>query len=550
MVLGQELTWARESRQTIVTEGFPDYFSSEDAWNFMASGSPFSNERVISQADVLMSVFLRANYTLMGRYGIGAIVRADGSSRFGAGNRWGVFPSVALSWDIAEESFMEHIGGVEQLKLRYSYGTAGNNAIPSGYIYPVYNATPVNTIDGISSVWTPGDTMPNEQLTWETAVTHNLGLDFSFLDSRINGSVEFYDNRTSDLLIRFPVSGIGYDYQYQNRASIMNRGVELTVNLPVVRRKNFDLGLSANISYNLNRVLDIGGLDGITSNSGWASSQITYDYKIIKGEPLGNVYGYQVEGVYQVDDFDYVDGAWVLKDGVVDSEKLLHAKYFRPGSVKIKDQPTVDRDGDGVLEGDGVINDDDIVKIGNTLPDLTGGFSVNAYFYGFDFNANFNFMTGNDVYNANRLTFTSSRDWSRVNMSDEVSLKHRWTAVDWTTGKLFTDPVAYAEANKNADMWSPMMEKALVLDYGIEDGSFLRLQSLTLGYTFPSKWTERIKIKKLRVYLTGTNLFCLTRYSGYDPEVDCRRATPLTPGCDFSAYPKAIGGVAGINVSF
>ena len=551
VVIGQELTWAQSKAHSVVTEGFPDFFKAEDAWNFMASGKPYSNELTLGQADVLLSFFGRANYTFLGRYSLGATVRADGSSKFGEGNRWGVFPSAAVSWDIANEPFMEYANWVDQLKLRYSYGTAGNNAIPSGHILPIYGASPTNNIDGILSVWAPGSSLPNPDLTWETAVTHNIGVDFSFFDSKINGSIELYDNRTKDLLIRFPISGTGYSTQYQNRASIMNRGIEATLNLPVVQKRNFDLGISANISYNVNRVLDIGGLDNIKSYTGWASSHIAYDYMVTAGEPLGNVYGYVVEGIYQVDDFDYKDGSWVVKDGVTDSKDLLGAQYFRPGSVKIKDQPTLDTDGDGIPDaGDDVINDNDIVKIGNTLPDITGGFSINAYLYGFDFNANFNFMIGNDVYNANRLTFTNNRHWTRVNMSDEVSLKHRWTAVDWNTGELFTDPVAYAEANKNADIWSPMMGKAMVLDYGVEDASFLRLQSVTLGYTLPSKITERIKIKKLRVYVSGTNLFCLTNYSGYDPEVDCRRSTPLTPGCDFSAYPKSIGGVVGINVGF
>lgn len=538
-VIGQELTYARIKNNNVVTEGFPKFFTAEDAWNFMASGVPYSNDMTISQADAMLSFFSRVNYVLLGRYSIGATIRADGSSKFAAGNRWGFFPSVALSWDIANEPFMENMGWLDQFKLRYSFGTAGNNGVPAGNIYPIYAASSTNSLDYVNSVWVPSDNMPNPDLTWETAITHNIGLDFSFLDSRINGSLEFYDNRTKDLLIRFPISGTGYKNQYQNRASIMNRGVEATINLPIIRKRDFDLSVSGNISYNVNRVLDIGGLDDIKSYTGWASSHVTYDYKVTAGEPLGNVYGYQVEGIYQVEDFNYINDNWVLKDGVVNAEGVIGKNYLRPGSVKIKDQT-----------GDDIIDDKDIVKIGNTLPDLTGGFSINAYLYGFDFNANFNFMVGNDVYNANRLTFTNYRHWKRVNMSDEVSLKHRWTAVDWNTGELFADPVAYAEANKNADMWSPFMEKGVVLDYGIEDGSFLRLQSLTLGYTLPSKITDKIKMKKLRVYVSGTNLFCLTKYSGYDPEVDSRRSTPLTPGCDFSAYPKSIGGVVGINIGF
>lgn len=550
-VVGQELTYSSSNTLAIVTEGFPDFFKSEDAWNFMASGIPFSNELVVNPNDVLLSFFGRANYTLRDRYSIGATVRADGSSKFAAGNRWGFFPSAAISWDISKEPFMENVSGVDQLKLRYSFGTAGNNGIPSGVIYPVYSAINTNEIDGILSVWTPSESMPNPDLTWETAITHNIGLDFSFIQGKLNGSLEFYDNCTKDLLIKFPIDGTGYKDQYQNRASIMNRGIEATLNLPIVQKRNFDLNISANVAYNLNRVMDIGGLESIQAYSGWASSHVTYDYMVTRNEPLGNVYGYQVEGIYQVEDFELKAGKWNLKDGIVDSKELLGETYFRPGSVKIKDQPTVDTDGDGIPDkGDGVINTDDIVKIGNTLPDITGGFSINAFIHGVDISANFNFMVGNDVYNANKLTFTNNRHWTKVNMSDEVSTEHRWTSVNWETGKLYTDPFAYADANKNATIWSPYMQKALVLDYGIEDGSFLRLQSLTIGYTFPSKWLDKIKMKKLRVYVSGTNLFCLTKYSGYDPEVDCRRATPLTPGCDFSAYPKSIGGVVGINVGF
>lgn len=551
VVIGQELTFSRSDLMTIVIEGFPEFFGSEEAWNFMASGVPFSNELVINQNDVLLSFFGRANYTLLDRYSMGATIRADGSSKFAPGNRWGYFPSAAVSWDMANEPFMESASWVDQLKLRYSFGTAGNNGIPAGEIYPIYSAQNTNYIDGVLSVWTPGENMPNPDLTWETAVTHNVGVDFSFLQGKVSGSLEFYDNSTRDLLIKFPISGTGYRNQYQNRASIRNRGIEATINLPIIQKRNFDLDINGNIAYNINCVTDLGGLDRIEAYSGWATSHVTYDYMVTQGEPIGNVYGYEVEGIYQVEDFEYRNGAWKLKEGVVDSETFLGSQYFRPGSVKVKDQQTVDTDGDGKPDtGDGKIDVNDMVRIGNTLPDITGGFSINAYLYGVDVSANFNFMVGNDVYNANKLTFTNNRHWTKVNMSEEVSLEHRWTAVNWETGKLFTDPEAYAEANKSATMWSPFMEQARVLDYGIEDGSFLRLQSLTIGYTFPSRWLDKIKMKKLRVYVSGTNLFCWTKYSGYDPEVDCRRATPLTPGCDFSAYPKSIGGVIGINVGF
>lgn len=541
IVVGEELNFASSQAQNIVVEGFPDFFTSEDAWNFTASAqNTFLNERVINQNDVLLSFFGRVNYTLFDRYSIGGTVRADGSSRFGVGHRWGVFPSVALSWDISKEPFMQGTSfWLNQLKLRGSYGTAGNNGVPSGEVYPVYSAASTNVLATATSIWRPSDNLPNENLTWETARTGNVGLDFSFIGGKINGSLEYYNNLTDDLLIRFPISGTGYKYQYQNRASIQNQGVEFSLNLPLVRKRNFDLSISGNIAYNVNKVLSIGGMDNIKSSTNWASTQITYDYMVTTGQPLGNVYGYEVEGIYQVDDFEYNGSSWALKDGLVDETDLLGKDYFRPGSVKIKDQDHNNR-----------IDEDDMVKIGNTLPKITGGFSINAFLFGVDISANFNFMAGNDVYNANRLTFTNSRFWNNVNLSNDVNLSHRWTSIDWTSGQMFTDAESYAEANRNATIWSPMMQKAVCLDYGIEDGSFLRLQSATIGYSFPERLISRIHMRKLRVYVTGSNLFCLTRYSGYDPEVDCRRSTPLTPGCDFSAYPKSIGVVFGVNVGF
>ncbi|MBQ9893551.1 MAG: TonB-dependent receptor [Bacteroidales bacterium] len=538
IIVGEEINYANAKDLTIMTEGFPDFFTAEDTWNFMASGTPFSNSRNIGQPDAMLSFFGRANYTLLDRYSVGATLRADGSSRFGPGHRWGIFPSVAVSWDIANEPFMKNVGWIDQLKFRYSYGTAGNNNIPSGQIYALYSASTTAQLADLNSVWNPSSNMPNPALTWETAITQNVGLDFSFLGSRINGSIDYYDNRTKDLLIQFPIGGTGYKNQYQNRASIRNHGVEFTINLPIIHKKDFDLNLSGNIAYNINKVLDLGGLDEIQATTGWASSHISYDYKVTKGESLGSVYGYQVEGIWQVEDFDYIDGKWVVKQGLVSQSDVLGAKYFLPGSIKLKNQ-----------NDDLVINSDDMVKIGNTLPDFTGGFSINAYLYGFDLSANFNYMVGNDIYNANRLRFTNISGWSFINVSDEVSLDKRWTSIDWQTGNMFTDPVAYAEANKDATMWSPVMQKAIVTDYGIEDGSFLRLQSLTLGYSLPAKLINKLHLTKFRIYATGTNLFCLTKYSGYDPEVDCRRSA-LTPGCDFSAYPKAIGGVLGVNIGF
>ena len=159
-------------------------------------------------------------------------------------------------------------------------------------------------------------------------------------------------------------------------------------------------------------------------------------------------------------------------------------------------------------------------------------------------------MIGNDVYNANKIEFTSSRKFKGRNLSTIMNVDNRWTNIDWNTGELVTDPAVLDEMNAGTTMWSPCVGQAVFSDWAVEDGSFLRLQSATIGYTIPSKLTEKIHLRKIRLYVTGTNLFCLTNYSGYDPEVDTRRATPLTPGVDYSAYPKSIGVVGRSNLTF
>ena len=538
LMAGQEVTINNSHDMDLITEGFPEFYTAQDAWNFMSSGIPYSNSLTYYESDVLLSFFGRINYTLLQKYSLGVTFRADGSSKFGPKNKWGYFPSAAVSWDIAKESFMQNAYDVNQLKLRYSFGTSGNNNIPIGRIYTMYSASSTSHIKDVPYIWSPGDMLANQDLKWETNITHNLGLDFSFFDERINGSLELYKNRTKDLLIRFPITGSGYSDQYQNRGALVNEGIELSLNLPLVRKPNFDLSFSGNISYNRNLVLDLGGLDEIQSSTGWASTEIPYDYKVVEGRPLGDIYGYVVEGIYGVEDFDYVNGSWVLKEGKVDNT-LISSRYFRPGSVKLQDK-----------NGDGEINAEDIQVIGNTLPDITGGFSLNIYLYGFDIAANFSFMAGNDVYNANKLSLSNSRSWNRLNLLDDFGVENRWTAIDWSTGELITDPQQLAETNMGKKYWSPLMSQAINMDWAVEDGSFLRLQSATIGYTFPTKLMDKIHIDKLRLYVTGTNLFCLTGYSGYDPEVDCRRKTPLTPGCDFSAFPKSIGVVFGMNLTF
>ena len=539
MLLGEEMTITKSNTLTMMVDGLPTFYDAPMAWTFLSSGTPASTDNYYNPDDKLLSFFGRVNYDYKRRYSAGVTLRADGSSKFARGNRWGFFPSAAVSWTISNEPFMEETRWIDQLKLRYSFGTAGNNNIPSGLLVKQYSSTTTAWISQSTNYWMAGKVMNNPDLTWETTYTHNIGLDFGFFRGALSGSIEAYQNDTKDLLINFPITGSGYDSQYRNIGSTRNRGIELTLNAPIVEKKNFSLNIGGNIAYNVNRVTDLGGLESITAQSYWASTEIGDDYIVQVGQPLGNMYGYRNDGFYSVDDFDYTDGKWVLKSGVVDDSSVIGSTYLMPGALKLKD-----------LTGDGKVTVADREVIGNASPDFTGGFSLSGYVYGFDFSANFNYMIGNQVYNANKVEFTSSRKFNNRNLIEMMDVDKRWTNIDWTTGELITDAAQLKSVNAGKTMWSPAVGNAVFSDWAVEDASFLRLQSATVGYTLPGDLTKKAYIKKVRVYVTGTNLFCLTKYSGYDPEVDTRRATPLTPGVDYSAYPKSIGFVAGLNLTF
>ena len=540
LLLGEEMTIAKSNLLTIMVDGLNASYDAPMAWNFLSSGTPASVNNYYDPDDKLLSFFGRVNYDYKHRYSIGGTLRADGSSKFARGHRWGYFPSAAASWTISNEPWMDNAHSwLDQLKLRYSFGTAGNNNIPSGQLLKQYSATVTAWLSQSNNYWMAGKIMNNPDLTWETTITHNIGLDFGLFQGRLTGSVEVYQNTTKDLLINFPITGSGYDSQYRNLGSTRNRGAEVTLNMPLISKKDVSLNIGGNIAYNQNRVTDLGGLNSITAQSYWASTEIGDDYIVEVGQPLGNMYGFVSDGMYSVDDFTWTGSKWALNDGVVDNSAIIGANYMIPGAMKLKD-----------LTGDGKVTVADRKVIGNASPDFTGGFNFSGFLYGFDFSANFNYMIGNQVYNANKVEFTSSRKFSNRNLLNLMTVDQRWTNIDWATGEQISDPATLKSLNSGKTMWSPAIGTAVFSDWAVEDASFLRLQSVTLGYTLPEDLTQKAHIRRARVYVTGTNLFCLTKYSGYDPEVDTRRATPLTPGVDYSAYPKSIGFVAGLNLTF
>lgn len=541
-MIGHEWIIMKSKKLTNTVHGFPESFTATDAWKYSTQGTPYSVDNYINPDDKLLSFFGRINYDYKSKYLLSATFRADGSSKFSDGNRWGYFPSAAVAWRVSSEPFMEGTKSwLDDLKLRFSYGTAGNNNIPSGQMNLNYASSSTSWINGFNNYWAASKTMPNPDLKWETTITRNIGLDFTTLGGKLSGTLEGYLNTTKDLLIQFPVAGTGYDYQYRNMGKTQNTGFEATVNWIAVDKKNFGLSFSANIGFNKNKIKDLGIMEDFGAETYWASSEIGYDYWIAKGGSVGKMFGYRSAGRYEVSDFngyDEVGKKWILKEGVVDASAVVGT--LRPGMMKLADI-------DG--SGDGKVTTADREIIGDANPVHTGGFSINARAYGFDLSANFNWSCGNDVYNANKIEFTQTGKYQYRNMISDMADGKRWTNLN-ENGTICNNPEKLEAMNANTTMWSPYTQRMVFSDWAVEDASFLRLNTLTLGYTIPKFLLDKVGIQNLRFYVTGYNLFCWTNYSGYDPEVSTVRKTNLTPGVDYSAYPKSRQFVVGLNLNF
>ncbi|MEN2402903.1 TonB-dependent receptor [Flavobacterium sp. MC2016-06] len=541
-LLGEESISYSSNTVTSTIHGYPKFFDFDKAKKLTTQGTPQSVDNYYSPDDKLLSFFGRANYDYKNRYLLSATFRADGSSKFLEQNRWGYFPAVAAGWKISEESFLKDKNWISLLKVRASYGEAGNNNIPVGQQIQIFQSSSTPWINGVTSIWAPSKTMPNPDLKWETTVTQNFGLDFAFFKNRLSGNFDVYKNVTSDLLINFPVPGSGYDYQYRNMGETQNTGFEATINIVAIEKAKYGLNFSFNMGINKNRINSLGTMNDFGQATGWASSQIGDDYLIAVGSSLGSMYGYKNDGRYEVSDFDYAGGKYTLKSGVISTATTLvgDGSALKPGDMKLKD-----------VNGDGKVDINDKTVIGNVNPKSAGGFVINGNAYGFDLMAAFNWSIGNDIYNADKIEFsTATASGQYKNLNSTMADGKRWTNLDPASGQLVTDPAALTALNANTTMWSPYMRTAIFTDWAVEDASFLRLNTLTLGYTAPQMFTSKLGVSKLRFYLTASNVFVWTNYSGSDPEVSTRRKNPLTPGVDSSPYPRSRQMVFGMNLNF
>ena len=575
IMIGQEYVASNSESNEMIGKFFQEDITPEKMFASMAANSGATGSRTISsqlgQEDRTISFFGRANYSLMDRYLLTFTIRADGSSKFTKGNRWGYFPAAAFAWRIIEEPFMEPVKEfMSNLKLRLSYGTAGNNRIGNSLYETSYKAYSSGKYYGAGGEQNPHYTLNNEQLAnpdlkWETTITR----DFGFFNERLTGNIDYYWNTVKDLLIEQSITAIGYKTMQQNIGQTSNRGVELTLNAAILQKKDYSLNFNFNIGFNKNKVDKLAnGISSMSYNSGAFSSDMRGrdDYRVIVGEPLGIVWGYVYDGVYGVDDFvTYTDengktqfqfdksGNYILKEGVTDNTYTTASSYggLRPGAMKLKDQ-----DGDHKITEKG-----DRVIIGRTQPKFTGGFGLSGNYKWFDISANFNFVVGNDVYNMDKMVSSQSYRNSYANLRAEmapVTLGGKaWTYLDQSNGTIITDYETLKAMNANASYWSAATmsdNNPVPTSWAVEDGSFLRLQNLTVGFTLPKDWTKKFACNQFRLYCTLNNLFCLTGYDGYDPEVNSAirnsKTSGVTPGADFSAYPKSFSWTAGVNITF
>ena len=595
VLVGEETIIHKSETKTMNGFGYKGNYNEEtgEIFNYLGQAAYSEIQNYISPKDNQLSFFARANYDYKGRYYITATFRADCSTRFEKENQWGFFPSVAGAWRMSDEPWMQGASSwLSNLKFRLSYGMAGNNNVDLGFLHQDFLSSQMTYIDlgnGASNILVVGGSdkvAPNPHLKWETTITRDFGIDYGFFNERLTGAIDLYWNSTKDLIIRQSLPA-RYNYQYQNIGSTRNMGVEFSVKGVVLDHKSkklsYNLTIDGNIAYNSNKVVDLGGVPSIAAQTtcfGSSEYLTLAEFLVEVGQPIGNVWGYQTNGYYTASDFEnynLTSDSWNRKEGVPTYGDGFLSNKVMPGATKFVDQ-----------DGNGIIDEKDKVLLGNTVPFLTGGFNVNFNIGGdkwgrVDLGANFTFAFGNKILNLNKMEYTTITEKSRLrNLITDVSFANRYSLFDGSginfvdnpeylnpadiytrpaTGEQFLkgdEYIAFANkvdaynAAKGANHASPVMSDYVVTDQCMEDGSFLRLNQLTLGYSFPKVWMEKTKvINNIRIYVQGTNLFCATKYTGMDPEVDTRSSkNPLTPGVDFSAYPKSRGINVGLNVQF
>ncbi|EDP72381.1 putative outer membrane protein, probably involved in nutrient binding [Flavobacteriales bacterium ALC-1] len=469
--------------------------------------------------DRLGSVFGRVQYNYNGKYLISVALRRDGSSKFAEDNRYGYFPTGSIGWNISDEPFLEDSSWLNSLKLRASYGVIGNDRIPSfGFVSlltgeatyaPGNEVTQDDLLNG-----TAIGLIGNPSLKWEEQVAQNIGFDARLFDSKVSLSLDLFSRKTEDLLLSPQASGLigsaapGSALPFVNAGTVENKGIEISVGYNNRIGDDFEFNLGFNITTLDNKVVSLNGnIPPVGGEFGVGISQ-TGISRMIPGQPLGHFYGYKTDGIYQTQ-------AEINALNASSPEGTYH-EGAAPGDLKFVD-----------VNGDGEITADDRTNIGDPIAEVTMGFNLGFQYKNIDFSATAFASIGNDMV----------RDYERKNLyaNRGTYMLERWQG----SGTSNSVPRAVGGASINTDLFS---------DFYVEDASFLRLQNVQVGYTFNEKQLEGLGVDKLRIYVSGNNLFTLSDYFGYDPSAS--NGAPIGSGIDKGFYPVAKSYLLGVNLNF
>lgn len=537
------------------------------------TGTPTTPLRLATH-NQLFSFLGRFNYSYDGKYLLTLTGRNDGSSKLQPGKQWGFFPSGALGWNFSKENFFKKINSVVNFgKLKASYGMIGNNRVNDfAYAYSYGDYTNSQGYPMYYSSTTPylGGTSPyfygNDQLTWEITKELDLGISLGLLDDRITMDADYYEKKTTGalLLASLPATGgyaVATGAQYQNMADIMNKGFEFTINTLNINTKNFKWNTSFNISFNANKILNFYDgsevrqttltLNGLSS----ASNPVAWIAKV--GQPIAQFYGYKWGGVYQLEDFDILaNGSYVLKNGVP-----TYSPNVRPGDAKYLD-----------LNSDGKVDANDQTVIGKGAPIHFGGVNNNFVYKNFSLNIFFQWNYGNNILNANRLIFEQAPFSGNLQYNTKLNMYETFTNY-WTPNNP-TNDIPAPRATNIVDTGVKISDRV------IEDGSFLRLKTISLSYNLPTATVKKMGLTGVKFNMSAQNIFTWTKYSGIDPEVSTYRvpnpanspagttgqsatagtgysyvqpssgSPVLAPGLDYTAYPRAMTLSFGAEINF
>jgi TonB-linked SusC/RagA family outer membrane protein len=457
----------------------------------------------------LASYFGRANYSLMEKYLFTFTMRADGSSVFGDNNKWGYFPSAAVAWRIIDEDFVKNLTFISDLKLRTSYGITGNQEIDPYSSLGRYSATGY-TSGSTRLIGIAPNNITNQDLSWESTASFDIGLDAAFLKNRISLTLDYYQKKTSDLLLQVSIPrSTGYSTTLINAGGVENKGVEVGLSTVNFDGKKFKWSTNANISFNKNKVTDLNGeyqrfVGGLSTSVFPGANPGSSVLRV--GEPIGSFYGYTFAGLWQTQ-------AEITASGITNA--------VRPGDPRYVD-----------TNDDKLINGSDRTIIGQAQPDFIYGLTNNFNFKGFNLNIFLQGVQGVNVLNLNRYEIESGI----VNTNKLKSVVNSWTG----PGTSNTIPKANSTLRRSTGVTSDV----------VEDGSFLRIKTVSLAYNIPIMKSMMKTVKSSSIYFTAQNLYTFTNYSGYDPEVNSFGASNLSLNTDYNAYPNVRTFIVGLKIGF